>query len=64
MINPNVGCDENNKPRPYVVRCIQTGVMGGYDTLAAAQSAQAMWQNQPRPKAKFDFVVERVQTAK
>ena len=63
-ISPGTGNRPDGSPYPFVVRCTQTGIMGGYETKEAAESARAMWQNQPRKASKFDFVVERNPAAK
>lgn len=57
---PDVGCDENNRPRPWHVKC-NGQVFAGFDTQEAAVSAAEMWQKQDRPKHKgeFTFTVER-----
>ncbi len=58
-IDPGVGCRPDGSRYPFVVRCVERGPMGGYETREEAVAVAVMYQDQPRPKNQFTFAVER-----
>lgn len=56
-ITPAVGHRPNGTKYPWQVKTTMGQVMGGYETREAAADVAEMYNKQPRPKNRFEFVV-------